>query len=68
MSETGSEMNLDKERKECVADLRNSWICLDAIWHLFKHGKMTDKDFRERMDGQLKKTEIILTDLSKLGM
>jgi len=61
-------VNLEKERKELVADLRNSWVCLDAIWHLFKRGKMTDKDFQVRMDGQLKKTEIILTDLSKLGM
>jgi hypothetical protein len=61
-------MNLDKERKECVSDLRNSWICVDAIWHLFKKGKMTDQDFTVRLDAELKKTEIILSDLSKLGM
>ena len=61
-------MNLDKERKECVSDLRNAWICVDAIWHLFKKGKMTHEDFKIRMDAQLKRTEIVLTDLSKLGM
>ena len=61
-------MNLDKERKECVSDLRNAWICVDAIWHLFKKGKMADKDFAERLDAQLKRTEVILTELSKLGM